>query len=155
MAEPGAVIDIVGAEAGAHQLLKKVGLLVGALGRTEASERAGAVAIANSLQAGSRAVERFLPGRRPEMRPWIGGIDRVVRVLAHAFLADQRLREAMRVVHIVEAEAPLHAQPVLVGRPVRAADMNELVVLDMIGELTADAAIRTNAVHLAIGKLGP
>src|ERR1700682_4460769 len=126
MAEPGAVIDIVGAEAGAHQLLKKIGLLVGALGGTKTSERLGAVAIANCFQAGGRAVERFLPSRGPEMRPWIGGIDRVMRVLAHAVLADHRFRQAMRMVHIVKAEAALHAQPVLVGRPVRAADMDEL-----------------------------
>src|SRR5712692_3666289 len=99
MAEPGAVIDIVGAETGAHQLLKKIGLLVGTLGGTKTSERPGAVAIPNSFQAGGGAVERFLPSRGPEMRPWIGGIDRIVRVLAHAVLADQRLRQTMRMVH--------------------------------------------------------
>src|SRR5712691_9727024 len=109
MAEPGAVIDIVGAEAGAHQLLKEIGLLVGALGGAKTGKRPRAVAIANFFQAGGGAVERFLPRRGPKMRPWIGGIDRVMRVLAHAILADQRLRQTMRMVHVVEAEAALHA----------------------------------------------
>ena len=54
--------------------------------------------------------------------------------------------------HIVEAEAALDAQPVLVRRPVAAADIKELVVLDVVGELAADAAIGAHAVHLAVGN---
>ena len=42
VAQPGAVVDVVGAEAGPDQLLEEVGLLVGALGRTEAGDRARA-----------------------------------------------------------------------------------------------------------------
>ena len=38
VAQPGAVVDVVGAEAGADQLLEEVGLLVGALGRAEAGD---------------------------------------------------------------------------------------------------------------------
>ena len=87
VAEPGAVIDIVGAETGAHELLEQVGLLVRGLGRAETGERLGAVAIANFFQARGRAVERLLPGGGAEMRPGIGGIDRVVGVLGDAVLA--------------------------------------------------------------------
>ena len=64
MAEPGAVIDVVGSESGAHQLLKEISLFVGALGGAKAGERLRAVAVANCFQAGGGAVERFLPGRR-------------------------------------------------------------------------------------------
>ena len=39
VAEPRAMIDIVRAEAGAHELLEQIGLLVGALRRAEAGER--------------------------------------------------------------------------------------------------------------------
>ena len=46
MAQPGAVVDVVGAEAGAHQLLEQIGLLVGALGRPEPGQRPAAVAVA-------------------------------------------------------------------------------------------------------------
>ena len=148
------MIDVVGAEPGAHQLLKQIRLLVGALGGAEAGERLRAVAIANFLQAGGGAVEGLVPGRLAEMRPGIGRIDGVVRVLGHAVLANQRMVQAMGMVHIVEAEAALHAQPVLVGRAVAPGDVSELVVLDVIGELTPDPAIGAHAVHLAVGELG-
>src|SRR3954469_12416602 len=53
--------------------------------------------------------------------------------------------------HVVEAEAAFDAEPVLVRRPVAALDRNDAVVLDLIGELAADAAVGTDAVHLAFG----
>src|ERR1700738_2846415 len=89
------------------------------------------------------------------MRPRIGRIDRVMCVLPRPVFADQRLPQTMGVMHIVEAKAALHAQPVLIGGAVSAADIKELVVLDMIAELAPDAAIGANAVHLAIRKGGP
>ena len=55
---------------------------------------------------------------------------------------------------VVEAEAALDAEPVLVGRPVAAVDVKELVVLDVVGELAADAAIGADAVDLAVGRVG-
>ena len=78
VAEPRAVVDIVGAEAGAHQLLEQIGLFVRALGRAEAGERARTVAVADFLQARGGAVERLLPGRLAEMRPRVGRIDQIV-----------------------------------------------------------------------------
>ena len=72
-------------------------------------------------------------------------------VLGHAVLADQRLVRRCGLVHIVEAEAALDAEPVLVGGPVAAADVDDLVVLDVVGELAADAAIGADAVDLAVG----
>src|SRR6478736_5315236 len=57
VAKPRAVVDIVGAEAGAHQLLEQVGLLVRAFRGAEAGERARAVAVANFHQTFGGAVE--------------------------------------------------------------------------------------------------
>ena len=57
-------------------------------------------------------------------------------------------------VHVVEAEAALDAEPVLVRRPVAALDRDDAVVLDLVGELAADAAIGTDAMDLAIGRVG-
>jgi hypothetical protein len=54
-------------------------------------------------------------------------------------------------VHVIEAEAAFHAQPVLVGRTVLAGNGDDLVVLDLIGELAADAAIRADAVDRTVG----
>ena len=144
------MVDIVGAEAGAHQLLEQIGLLVRAFRGAEAGERARAVAVADFHQALGGAVERLLPGRRAEMRPRIGRIDQIVGGLGDAVLAHQRLRQPMRMAHIVEAEAALDAEPVLVRRAVAAADVEQLVVLDVVGELAADAAIGAHAVDLAV-----
>ena len=153
MAKPRAMVDIVGAEAGANQLLEQIGLLVRAFRRAEAGERARAVAVADFHQALGGAVERLLPGRRAEMRPWIGRIDQIVGGLGDAVLAHQRLRQAMRMAHVVEAEAALDAEPVLVRRAVAAADVEQLVVLDVVGELAADAAIGAHAVDRAVADI--
>ncbi len=88
------------------------------------------------------------------MRERVGRIDQIVGGFRHAVLAHHRLHQALRIADIVEAEAALHAQPVLVGRAVAAGDGNQLVVLDLIGELAADAAIGADAVDFAVGKFG-
>src|SRR5215210_241404 len=86
------------------------------------------------------------------MRPGIGGIDEIVGALGHTILAHHRLGQALRITHVVETEAAFHAQPVLVRRAVLPGDVKELVVLDVVGELAADAAVWTDAVHLPIGE---
>src|ERR1700686_2687701 len=85
------------------------------------------------------------------MRPRIGRIDGLVRHFRHAVLADHRFEQALRIVHVVEAEAAFDTEPVLVGRPVFAGDGDDLVILDLVGELAADAAIGTDAVDGTVG----
>src|ERR1044072_643433 len=68
-AGPGAVIDVVAAEAGAHQLLEQVGLRVGAFRRAEPGERLRPVAVADLHQAARRALHRLFPGRPTAARP--------------------------------------------------------------------------------------
>src|ERR1700692_4334092 len=68
VAQPRAVIDIVRAEAGAHQLLEKISLFVGALGRAETGERLDAFFIPYLDETLSRDVERLLPRGLAEMR---------------------------------------------------------------------------------------
>ena len=148
------MIDIVGAKAGAHQLLEQIGLFVRALGRAEAGERARAVAVADFLQAGRGALHRLVPGGFAEMRERVCRIDQIVGGFADAVLAHQRLHQALRIADVVEAEAALHAQPLLIGRAVAAADVQKLVVLDVIGELAADAAIGADRMHFAVGEFG-
>ena len=84
------------------------------------------------------------------MRPRIARVDRIVHDLGHAFLADHRLHQAVRVDDVVEAEAALDAQPVLVGRAVAAGDVADLLVLDVVGDLAADAAIGADALDPAV-----
>ena len=151
MAQPRAVIDIVGAEAGAHQLLEQVGFLVRALGRAEAGERLDPLLVADPDQPPGRDVERLLPGSFAEMRERVGGIDLVVGILFRIRQPHQRLGQPVRMMDVIEAETALDAEPVVVGRPVAALGVDDLVVLDLVGDLTADAAERTQRVDLPVG----
>src|ERR1700730_14823942 len=88
------------------------------------------------------------------MRPRVGRVDYLVRNFGHSLLADHRPGEPLGIVDVVEAEAALDAKPILVRRAVVAGDVEELVVLDLVGELAADAAIGANAIHAPVGKFG-
>src|SRR5690606_32238240 len=69
----------------------------------------------------------------------------------HAGLADERLRQPLLVMHVIETVAPLHAQPFVVRRAVAPVDIEDLVVLDGIRELATDAAVGANGVNLLLG----
>jgi len=62
------MVDVVGAEAGADQLLEEVGLLVGALGRPEAGDAVGAALGVDLTEPARDEVECLLPARLPEVR---------------------------------------------------------------------------------------
>src|SRR6185437_13601273 len=64
--------------------------------------------------------------------------------LRETLLANQRSGQALRVMHVVVAIATLDAQALMVRRAVAAFDSYDLVVLDVIVELAADAAVRTD-----------
>ena len=87
------------------------------------------------------------------MRPRIRGIDQIVGALGTPSLRIIGCFRRCGLRHVVEAEAALHAQPVLVRRTVLAGDVEQLVVLDVVGELAADAAIRAHAVDRAVGEV--
>ena len=65
--------------------------------------------------------------------------------LGDAVAADQRLGQPVGVMDVVEAEAALHAQPIVVGGTVATVDIEDLVVLDVHLGLAADAAIGAQA----------
>ena len=150
VAKPRAMVDVVGSESRAHQLLEEVSLLVRTLRRAEACQALAAVLIADALQARGRAIEGFFPCRLAKMRPGIGGVDLVMRVLLDPWLADHRHCEPPRMAHVIEAEAAFDAEPVLVRGSVAAVDVKELVVLDLVGDLTADAAVGADTRDLAV-----
>ena len=151
VAQPRAMVDVVGVEAGADQLLEQVGLLVAALGRAEAGQGVAAVAVAHRGQPAGGHLERLVPAGLAEMGPGVAWVDARLDGLGRVRPADQRLGQALRAVRVVEAEAALDAQPVLVRRAVAAGDVGDLLVLDMVGDLAAHAAERADAGHLAVG----
>ena len=69
------------------------------------------------------------------------------------FAPDQRFGQAMRVRHVVEPEPPLNAKAVFIGRAAGAVHLFDLAILDLEGQLAADAAIGTDRLHLFI-KIG-
>ena len=151
VAQPRAVIDVVAAEAGSHQLLEQVSLLVAALGRAEAGERFLAVPVANLPQLAAGRVERLFPCRFAEHVHHAVRVHREVAALRCVGTPDQRFRQSLRVVCVVEAIAALDAQSLVVGRAVSSFDVEDPVVLDVVGELTTDAAKRTHGAHLLVG----
>ena len=145
MAQPRAVVDVVAAEAGAHQLLEQVGLFVAALGRAEAGERLLAVRVANPRAACRRRSRAPLPtSLRGTRRMTRSRVHHEVAALRRVGAPDQRLGQPLRMVRVVEAVAALDAQPLVVGRAVAAFDVEDLVVLDVVGQLAADAAVRAD-----------
>ncbi len=145
VAEPRAVIDVVGPEPRAHELLEQIRLLVRPLGTAEAGERAGPGAVADAQQAGGGAVHRFLPRRLAELRPRPRRVEAIRRILGRAVDADQRRRQTVGMREVVEAEAALHAKPSLVGRAVAADHFLDAAVPDAEADLAADAAIGADA----------
>ena len=103
-------------------------------------------------QPSGRGIERLLPARLPEERRRIRRIEARQIVLAGTLLADQRPGQSIEVADIVEAESPLDTEPVAIGRAVAALDLEQPVVLDVVGELAADPAIRAQAVDHALGR---
>src|SRR5579863_4135608 len=87
------------------------------------------------------------------MRVGVGRVD-VGVVLRDAVLADHRLGQPVGMVDIIEAKPALDAEPVEVGRAVLALDRDDAVILDLVGQLTADTAIGTDAVDGTVGRVG-
>src|SRR6185295_6322271 len=95
-------------------------------GGAEARERI-AVLVADLAQGAGRRLERLLPARLTEHRRPVTRIDRAeIRRFRHARPADQRLRQPLRVMRVVEAEASLDAQSLVIRRTVLAGDELDL-----------------------------
>ena len=146
VAQPRAVVDIVGAEALTHELLEEIGLLVGALGRAEARHTLAALTVTDALESACGALQRLVPRRLTEILGHLVALDLQIGVLGHAVTPDQRLGQAIGVMNVIKAEAALDAQAVLVGGPVAAVDRDDAVTLDVHFGLAADAAIGAEGV---------
>jgi hypothetical protein len=136
------VVDVVAAEAGAHQLLEQIGLFIAALGRAEAGQRVAAVRIANAGQLPAGQRQGLFPGGGAEIVAPVGAQAIELPALRPPGLAHQRLGQAIGTVHIVEAEPPFDAQAAQVGRAVAAFDALDALVMHVVSDLAADSAER-------------
>ena len=96
------------------------------------------------------ALQRFLPGRLPEVLIDLFGEDELRR-LRYTVAPDQGFREPLLMVHVVETETSLDAETPVIRRAVASFDVVDLIVLDIEGEQAADAAVGTGGGHLLIG----
>ena len=153
MAQPRAVVDVVAAESRCAPA-SGTGRPLRCCPWPSRSRRApsGRARRGCARRPAAGELERFFPGRFAE------DVEHAVRVhrrsrprLGASARRISGLRQALRVVRVVEAVAALDAQAAVVGRAVAAVDVEDLVVLDVVGQLAADAAVRAHRVDLLVG----
>ena len=110
VAQARTMVDVVGAEALPDQLLEQIGFLVGTLCRAQARERGRPPCVAQPLEALGRHVERLIPCRLAEdLHDLVTSTRNKAFALGLSLAPDQRLRQPVRMVDIVEAEPALYA----------------------------------------------
>ena len=150
MAETRAMVDVIGAEAHAHQFLEQIGFFIAALGGTETRQRILAVGVSNLCQRQAGQIERLFPARFAEHIAPVFRVHIEVGGFGHTGLADQRLGEALFVMRVIETIAALHAQTLMVRGTIAPVDADDLVVLDVIGQLATDAAVRAHRIDFFV-----
>ncbi len=140
VAQPGAVIHIVGAQHGAHQFLVQVVIFVGGLGAGVGRNGIRAVCLANAGQPLGGGGKRFVPGGLAPVGGELGG--GAVAGPRRGF-ADERGFEAVGVMHVVGPKTAFYAQPAVVGRGVKGGvNAEDVVIFDIEQHLTTHTAIR-------------
>ena len=128
VADAGAGVDIVVAEAGAHQLLDEIDLLIGAARRGDGADRLPAILGLDALELAGGVVDRLLPR---DLAPGIGDL-----------LADHRLGHAVLVGRIAPGKAALDTGVAFVRLAVLVGHhAHDAVALHLGLERAADAAI--------------
>ena len=131
MAEAGAVVDVVGAHHGAHELLEDVVLFVGAAGRRETGDSVGPVLVPDGPEALGDNAQRLVPAGRHQL----------------AAPAHQWSGEPVGVVDELEAVAALHAEVALAGPLADRRDhAHHLALVDQQLDVAAAAAVRADGV---------
>ena len=129
VAEPGAVVDVVGLQGRAGELLEQVVLLVGALGGRIDRHRVGAIRVAVVRQPLRSQIEGLVPARAPPA------------ALAAGADSNEGMRETVLVLRVVPAVAALDAEPALVDRViVGRVHVGDSSIADVRREPAANAA---------------
>src|SRR5437660_1166775 len=116
------------------------------------------MSLLDRIQTRRDEIERLFPTRLAESGQYLGVIDdasaalaahrpgqRSLRIMLGA--PDERFRQPLRVQRIIPAIATLHTQSAIIARTVAPLGPENAIILDVIGQRAADAAIRTDAVH--------
>src|ERR1700730_7838674 len=128
-----AVVDIVGADYSAGQLLHQVALFIRALGRRDERHRVWTAFSLDLRQFVGHEAESFVP------RGW-------TKLTA---LANERRGEAILAIDVTPAELSFHAGRNSVGGAVLGCDFENVAILRPDVEAASHAAIRANRFRLA------
>src|SRR5690606_3627494 len=126
------------------KLLEKISLFVGTLGGTETGQRLLAMLVANPAQTTACELKCLFPRCLAEHVHDVVRVHREVTALGCIGTPDQRLGQTMGVMGVIETVTALHAQALLVRRAIAPFHEENLVILDVVGELAADTAERAN-----------
>ena len=138
VAHAGAGVDVVVAEAGAHQFLHEIGLLVGAARGGDAADGVAAVLGLDALQLDGRVADGLLPGH---FLPGIGDLR-----------ADHGLDDAVRMRGIADGKAALDAGMAVIGVAVHVRHhAHHFLALHLGAERAAHAAIGAGGDDAVLG----
>ena len=151
MTQPRTVIDIVGAKAGTHQLLKQIGFFVAALGAAKARQCIVAVRIADSRECICGEIERFVPGGFTKYIAPVLRVQFEVCRLGNTRFANQRLCQSLTMMCVIESIAPLDTEATVIGWTIAPVNADDRVVFDVIRELATNTTIRTDAIDRFVG----
>ena len=158
MAQAGAMVHIVRAEARAHQLLEQVGFFVTTLGAAETRQSFLPMGIAQVGQLSCGQLQCLFPSGLAENRGPICAIAikviQCLRIFGDTWLADQGHGQALGVMHIVKPKAALHTQAAAVGNTITPVDTDDAIVFDVVGQQTAHATEGAHGVHFFVHHLG-
>ena len=141
---------MIGAKTGAHQLLEQPRLFIGALGAAEPRQGIRAMGRFKIHKPTGGNLQGFIPARRAEMGQRFGRVEVWVEPFRHSLATNQRHGKPGWMAWVVVTKAPFYAQPVLIGRAIATFHIEDLVVLDMVGELAAHPAVGTHRVDLTV-----
>ena len=109
--------------------------------------------ISNTLQATACELQGLLPtGLAEDLHDavWVHG--EIARLRRCILAPNQGLGEALRMVGVIEPVTPLYTEALVVGQAVSALDKENLVVFDVVGELTPHTAIGTDRIDFFIWR---
>ena len=141
------MIDVIGAKAGADELLEQIGFFIAALGGAKTGQRIFAHGIANRCQRAARQIQRFFPRCLAKHIAPIFRVHIEVCRLGHTRFANQRLGEALFVVRIIEAVTTFHTQTIVIRRSVAALNSDDFIFFDVVCKLATYTAIRAHRIN--------
>ncbi len=148
MAQPGAVIDVIGAEERAIELLQHVIVLVGGFGADIHRQRLRSIPAVDLDQPVSHQIQRLVPRDRAPFRQ-VEGLCACASFLRRA--AHQRSGHALLVIYKIVTEAPFDAQVAMVDWVVeRRSHLVNVVVFQVQLQIAANAAVRADGPNTII-----